>query len=408
MPGINQLPAGAEWAAAISLTWATTSLICSSLLLWLTWAHSEGRSYLALLSISSIFSNLFSIIQQCRDVTWYVDIQTEAFERKLSLPADDPELAISDEYYLYNVQALLVMFWAAELCQLTYQIGERRNMRRLLRNLHMAGKFISWLLPMITIACLQVSSLKESFIAFILIADLPLMISLAMGSGLMIAVLIRYIHTRQRFTHWNPPKFSSTTNSEAGTTTASSCQNTGGRRGLYDRWLMVRFTIAFVLLAVFEVTNTLFQITALKNNIHDAQNSAPDLSTARAIQTLFLDMPGTTPGIFIFVVFGTTASSRAKLADLLVPAGWRENTRGCFRLGSRQASTPPVRDPLTSYDSGIHVQRSLTITSTRRGHMSYINDEDLDSSDTGDVFLTDLPKRPESTAPVWLDNDEDS
>lgn len=146
------------------------------------------------------------------------------------------------------------MFWAAEMCQLTYQIGERHKMRRILRKLHMAGKFISWLLPMITIACLQIPSLKESFVAFILIADLPLMISLATGSGLMIAVLIRYIHTRQRFTHWNPPKFQSTTNSEAGTTTASSQRNKGGRRGLYDRWLMVRFTIAFVLLAYVDKT----------------------------------------------------------------------------------------------------------------------------------------------------------
>ena len=39
---------------------------------------------------------MFSIIQQCRDITWYVDIQTESFEHKLSLPAYDPELAIAN------------------------------------------------------------------------------------------------------------------------------------------------------------------------------------------------------------------------------------------------------------------------------------------------------------------------
>lgn len=50
---------------------------------------------LAMLSMSSVFSNVFSIIQQCRDVTWYVDIQTDDFKHKLSLPADDPELAIA-------------------------------------------------------------------------------------------------------------------------------------------------------------------------------------------------------------------------------------------------------------------------------------------------------------------------
>lgn len=113
-------------------------------------------------------------------------------------------------------------------------------------------------------------------------------------------------------------------------------------------------------------------------------------------------MPGTTPGIFIFVVFGTTASSREKLADLLVPTRWRENARKRSCFGGRPASTPPVRDPLASYDSGIRVQRSLTITSTHRGHASHVNDEDLDFFDTGDVFLSDLPKRPESTASVYI------
>lgn len=121
MPGINQLPSGAEGAAAVSLIWAIASWICSGLLLGLTWAHHEGWSCksdpypdrclqiyngaprltmprptdLALLSVSSLFSNVFSIIQQCRDMTWYVNIQTDAFERKMRMPADDPELAIA-------------------------------------------------------------------------------------------------------------------------------------------------------------------------------------------------------------------------------------------------------------------------------------------------------------------------
>lgn len=68
---------------------------------------------------------------------------------------------------------MLVMFWAAELCQLTYQVGERRTIRVMFRKLHTAGKLISWLLPLITILMLRIPSLKESFVAFILIADLP-------------------------------------------------------------------------------------------------------------------------------------------------------------------------------------------------------------------------------------------
>lgn len=62
---------------------------------------------------------------------------------------------------------------AAELCQLTYQVGERRRIRRLFRKLHTAGKFISWLLPLVTILCLRIPSLRTNFAAFVLTADLP-------------------------------------------------------------------------------------------------------------------------------------------------------------------------------------------------------------------------------------------
>lgn len=165
------------------------------------------------------------------------------------------------------------MFWAAELCQLTYQVGERRTIRVMFRKLHTAGKLVSWLLPLMTILMLRIPSLKESFVAFILIADLPrqsispslyfqetfsadstsiVMISLAIGSGLMIAVLIRYVRTRQKFTQWSPPNWNSGSNSGGTVVTGSqdsSQRNLSGRRGLYDRWLMVRFTIAFVSLA---------------------------------------------------------------------------------------------------------------------------------------------------------------
>ena len=79
------------------------------------------------------------------------------------------------------------------------------------------------------------------------------MISLAIGSGLMIAVLIRYVRTRQKFTQWSPPNWNSGSTSQGGTELTgsqdSSHRNLSGRRGLYDRWLMVRFTIAFVSLA---------------------------------------------------------------------------------------------------------------------------------------------------------------
>lgn len=151
---------------------------------------------------------------------------------------------------------------------------------------------------------------------------------------------------------------------------------------------------------VFEVTNALFQITAFNNNIHDAATSAPDLSTARAVQALFLCMPGTTPGIFVFVVFGTTASSRRKLAGLLIPKSWREQSRGSCCFGRRRMSPPSTSGPLTSCSSGIHVQRSLTIASASRVHENHMMDEDV--SVTGEISMTDLPTRASSSRSVQI------
>lgn len=168
---------------------------------------------MALLGVSSFISNTFSIVQQGHDITWYAEIVTTQFEYKRTLPGNDPELAIAGgsygldlvlyyirkcgveekpeprasqklgvlmntittttEYYSYNVQAMLVMFWAAELCQLTWQVGERRKIRKVLRGLHTAGTFISFLFPLITILCLRIPALKRNFVAFILVADLP-------------------------------------------------------------------------------------------------------------------------------------------------------------------------------------------------------------------------------------------
>ncbi|KAF3760290.1 hypothetical protein M406DRAFT_52102, partial [Cryphonectria parasitica EP155] len=329
MPGINQLPAGAEFAAAISLIWASSSWICSILLLWLTWSHHEGWSYLALLAISSLFSNTFSIIQQSRDITWYIDTVTEQFHIKQRLPGDDPELAIAGGSYgvdlvLYYLRTSCIL---SPLCQLTYQVSENRKFRRIFRKIHVAGKYVSFLLPLVTILCLRIPSLKQNFVVFILIADLPLMLSLAISSCLMIAVTLRYVRSRQKFTQWSPQRFNSGGSSQAGHSSQASSKvaSSGGNKGLYDRWLLVRFTIAFVLLAVFEVTNALFQITTLKSNIEDSKATTPNLSTGRANQTLFLFMPGTTPGIFLYIVFGTTAVSRRKVVDLILPRRWRES-----------------------------------------------------------------------------------
>ncbi|KAI1841801.1 hypothetical protein JX265_009410 [Neoarthrinium moseri] len=317
MPGINQLPSGCEGFAAFALIYSSISWICSALLIWCAQLYREAWSF-----------------QQSHDITSYREILAGQFYRKTTF-LENPELAIANgsygldlvlyyiQYYSYNVEAMLVMFWAFELAQSVYGLSANPKLKPILRKINAVGKAFSILFPLLTILMLRASAIQRVFVVFILLADLPLMLSLAIGSITMIAILARYVQSRKRFSNWTQGNSSADSNDTSMETALSSTTGRTGspikpqqKRTFYDRWLMVRFTVAFVILAVFEVTNTLFQLQSVNNNRKDSTLTEPDYSLDRAKTTFMLFLPGVTPGIFLFVVFGTTAGCRAAVKDI--------------------------------------------------------------------------------------------
>ncbi|CAJ2510601.1 Uu.00g062260.m01.CDS01 [Anthostomella pinea] len=329
MHGINQLPEGTEGAAALSLIYASVSWICSSLIVWLTWVHHERLSYVAVVGYWSFLGTTASITQQIHDITWWRDIMIAQFAR-ISNFSDNPELAIASGSFGLDLEALCIMFWAGELAQSLFDWDAKPKWQYRLRRINKAGKVTSMLLPLITILLLRVPAIQKTFVLFIILADIPLMLSLTIGSATMIAILIRYVRTKRKFSQWTPPAKTRNT-SEAGVMAATASSSDAGSRrtsvrqqGICDRWLMVRFTCAFVVLGIFDITNTLFQWTDAQNNRKDNISREPDLSVARANSSLFLFMPGVTPGIFLFIIFGTTSGHRKKMYETFVPRRWQD------------------------------------------------------------------------------------
>lgn len=123
-------------------------------------------------------------------------------------------------------------------------------------------------------------------------------------------------------------------------------------------------------------------------------------------------MPGTTPGIFIYIVFGTTRSSRQKVAKLIphwlkLPSG---GLRSCFTRITKKHSLASSTETLPTHEErgdsagGITVQRSLTVTSaarTARSSQLYVSGgsgSGAESSESSDIWLKELtPKRSHST-----------
>jgi hypothetical protein len=74
-------------------------------------------------------------------------------------------------------------------------------------------------------------------------------------------------------------------------------------------------------------------------------STEPDYSVQRARSTFFLFLPGVTPGIFLFLVFGTTAGCRTALRGLFTSIFRRGNAVGTSFRAQKSSRTSKSKDP---------------------------------------------------------------
>lgn len=123
----------------------------------------------------------------------------------------------------------------------------------------------------------------------------------------MLAVLIKYVHSRHLFNSIQGSMSTANSNARAG-------QPTGAKIKV-DKMLLLRFTIAFVILSAFEVCLISFQFSRKINAARLANEQQPDLSVGSAISDILQFIPGVTAGLVAFGLFGTTAQFRKKYGD---------------------------------------------------------------------------------------------
>ncbi|KAI6369767.1 hypothetical protein MCOR25_004394 [Pyricularia grisea] len=392
----SQVPAGAEGTVAGVMIYCSICLIASSMMIWLTWTHQERTSYVAMLAYFATLSILASLAQQAHDVLRYRTLVAEQFENRKLHPGN-PEIAIANgsvglslvlyyiQYYCYSVEAMAVMFWAGYLAQTS---NNRSKWKKVFNVINRGGKIFAVLFPLTTILLLRIPKVQENFVVFILLADLPLMLSLLFGCMLMLIIFTRYVNSKRKFLHWGEDGNTGTYGTGTGvestlesghrpatrdpkasttTTTVTSNAPRKKRQGIWDRWLMLRFTIGFVALSIFEVTNTLFQIMAVTNATSDLAAAEPDMSPERASADWIFFMPGVTPGLFIFIIFGTTTPLRRYMREKFVPKRWRRRQDDVEKgLGSklstlRRADKAPIPPP----KDNVHVTSEIELSVSR-------------------------------------------
>ncbi|KAH6855703.1 hypothetical protein B0I37DRAFT_61027 [Chaetomium sp. MPI-CAGE-AT-0009] len=337
----DPLPPGVLGVAVGVLVYSFICLACGLFLLWLVWVHDERKSYVAMLGFFVTLHTLASVIQQIHTIIRWRDIKLEQ-HKNLVENVGNPELNITGastgldlvlfyiQYYAYNVESLLIFFWAVELAN---SISQLRITKMYRFHASLVAKATAALLPVAQMVLLRFSGIDKSTVGFMVLADAIMIGCFAAGSLILLAILARYIHSRITLASWNVRYIQETTTTGGtnGTTTGRARAPT---KTIYDKWLVLRFTVAFAALSLFQLVVINFQLRAAATNHRAHVSPEPDLSAGRARGDIALFAPAPTAVLFAFVVFGTTRTFREYTWRVLVPRpvrDWAERRRRAHR-----------------------------------------------------------------------------
>jgi len=163
-----------------------------------------------------------------------------------------------------------------------------------------------------------------------------------LGAVVLLAILGKYIHARIALVTWRVP-YGQTS---GGTGDGSSARLQNGqqpKKSIYDKWLLLRFTIGFVALGLFELVVINFQLRAAHTNT--AANIPPvaDLSASRAIGDFTLFVPGVTGAPLIFLVFGTTRTFRDRMAKVFLTKRTRDKLEARRQRKRKPSAAASIR-----------------------------------------------------------------
>lgn len=186
------------------------------------------------------------------------------------------------------------------------------------------------------------------------------MLSTTVGCVFLVLILCTYVHVHRKVAsckHTGPLSTLSftfrvnrgETDSGMPTKPAPACNM---RSISYDRWLIARFLLCFLISNVLQVCLIIMYVVKVNRNSVLAVQAGPDYSLRYTLDDLAMVMPCVSSGLLIFIVFGTTAPFRREYRSWFQP---------CRR--KRQGRDGPIMvAPLDS----VNVARKETLSSHRR------------------------------------------
>ncbi|KAL3424019.1 glycoside hydrolase [Phlyctema vagabunda] len=307
------------------LLYSFVCLTLSLLLVCLLWSFGERWTYVALLTIFTSISTLASIIQQFHYALAWKSVKQAQYSKAVE-SLSNPSLSFGGaaqivdvilywiQFYCYNVMSLMVLFWAVALFQASWNL-RTAHLGDWSLHIGFISKLFGVLFPFLVVGLGNCDPiLKLPTLNFIL-QTITMFFNLTAGGILLAMILYKYIKTRRltiRHTghsHWWASCNSKDRSTQPTTGDAlEALESPTSHPSVYDRALIIRFSIGFILLAAFETAIIVFAILQSGDYKRIAAAGRPDNSESGATIDILLFIPGVTASLVTFLVFGTTKS----------------------------------------------------------------------------------------------------
>ncbi|KAG6364239.1 hypothetical protein INS49_005838 [Diaporthe citri] len=367
------------------LIYSFLCLIANSLLVWLIWTHNERKTYIAFIAYFTLIATYSSIIQQLYDYIFWRDVMVAQYYYGKD-HADDAEVQYQKgifglklvlsyiRIFAFTVESTLVFFFSFSLTATVY--GWWAKKPKALRILSITGRIVPITLAVIMIILLQLDFTHADFMVYMAIANAQFLLSLVGACIFLLMILFKYMQTRRLLKTWDGVQYGKggTSTATSGMRSLRSRANSNRNRptnGSFDNWLVIRLSIAFVMLCVFEYTNVGPRLTAKGHVVESAYKPEPDTSHKRALSSVRGYLSGVSPSLLAFIVFGTTKTFQKKMYRAFVPRFLRKGSRADDDDDMFRCRTP-AQLPSSRYSSTVRAS-STTLPPPPSTATTYVN-----------------------------------
>ncbi|GAB7339506.1 hypothetical protein MBLNU457_6124t2 [Dothideomycetes sp. NU457] len=323
------------------------------------------------IAFAALLSTLNALLQQAYYIARWQEVMIDTYESSM-LAYQWPQLSLGPLssgfeavlywllFYIYNVQGLLFLFWALSL---TFTVWHWqlpvKNHDRIAAILDPLSKAVAFVAPAVQTAIRYSLRYRMSVEATFLVANLLFILSLTLGATCMFCIIINYLRLRRKSdqhcaTSLEGPIDSLTSHAVDPANEQPHRRQRSKLRVHVDSLLLLRFTIACVILLAFEAYLLVYSRRRYERVKTIATMSGPDLSVHTSIASVLNYVPGVSSGLLVFFLFGTSEAHREQYRRLLCLQPKAQSRRDTIvslrtlRLMSRSQSTPGhvvTRDP---------------------------------------------------------------